>query len=183
MRLSRSSPSGPLGVALEDLAPAGCLVEHACQKRCGVRIVDRARLRCCTWIQSAESVSSLDVGWRRWFDGLQRCALVWRGELEAAVGPVSVVVLDIDAEYVFGGRRPVIGSQSRHSRRTVPTNRFAWALAFGAWIGALMIMMRAASLWDTSSNAPVNLSGTAWSTATSAIALRGPRRRRHCSNG
>src|SRR5262249_1206965 len=38
-------------------------------------------------------------------------------------------------------RRPRISSRSRHSRRTLPTQRSAWARAFGARTGALMTRM------------------------------------------
>ena len=44
---------------------------------------------------------------------------------------------------------------SRHSRRTVPTNRSAYAFARGAWIGVLTIRMPVEV--NTASNAIVNL--------------------------
>src|SRR6266700_6237757 len=52
-------------------------------------------------------------------------------------------------------RRPQISIQSRHSRRTVRTHRSANALAFGAWMGVVMVWMPSAA--KTSSKARVNL--------------------------
>src|SRR4029453_2827303 len=52
-------------------------------------------------------------------------------------------------------RRPAIRRWSRHSRRTVPTQRSATALALGAWIGVRMTSAPAAR--QMSSKARVNL--------------------------
>jgi hypothetical protein len=47
--------------------------------------------------------------------------------VEAGSGEVALWRLEL--------RRPKIRSRSRHSLRTLPTQRSAWAFAFGAWIG------------------------------------------------
>jgi hypothetical protein len=56
-----------------------------------------------------------------------------------SVGPVSVVVVDVDGRTCSSCLRLVIRSQSRQSRRTVPTQRSANAFAFGARNGVRML--------------------------------------------
>jgi hypothetical protein len=85
--------------------------------------------------EAAEAVASLDLadgGGRRWL-----CRLWWL-EPERAVRPVDVVMLDEDAQHAgWRWRRLRISSQSRHSARTVLTNRSAMAFARGAPDGRL----------------------------------------------
>src|SRR5438093_13689499 len=47
-----------------------------------------------------------------------------------------------------------MSSRSRHSRRTLPTQRSGWAFAFGAWISVQITVMP--SLATTASNAAAN---------------------------
>src|SRR6266487_4155495 len=72
----------------------------------------------------------------------------------ASVRPLVVVVPHVPRETRSKWRRPQISSQSRHSCRTVRTQRSAWAFAFGAWMGVVMI--RTPSAAKTSSKARVN---------------------------
>src|SRR6266511_3797778 len=57
-------------------------------------------------------------------------------------------------------RRPKIRSRSRHSLRTLPTQRSAWAFAFGAWIGVRTISMP--SLRKMLSKARLNFVSRSW---------------------
>src|SRR4029453_11313884 len=57
-------------------------------------------------------------------------------------------------------RRPMISSQSRHSLRTVRTNRSAHAFACGACTGVWITLIP--SLRNTSSKAAVNLLSRSW---------------------
>jgi hypothetical protein len=52
--------------------------------------------------QSAESIWTLDMAWSRRRDKSERWLLrIWRGEVERAVRPVAVVVLDEDAKHAL----------------------------------------------------------------------------------
>jgi hypothetical protein len=55
------------------------------------------------------------------------------------VRPLAVVVIDVDAEHPFEVTRLRISSQSKHSQRTVRTNRSTIAFAVGARIGVFTI--------------------------------------------
>src|SRR6266536_3414044 len=57
-------------------------------------------------------------------------------------------------------RRPKMRSRSRHSLRTLPTKRSAWAFAFGAWIGVRTISMP--SLRKMLSKARLNFVSRSW---------------------
>src|SRR6266536_2040307 len=57
-------------------------------------------------------------------------------------------------------RRPKMRSRSRHSLRTLPTKRSAWAFAFGAWIGVRTISMP--SLRKMASKARLNFVSRSW---------------------
>jgi hypothetical protein len=51
-------------------------------------------------------------------------------QIQRTIGPVRVVMIDEDLEHVLEVAAVGIRSQSRHSRRAVPTKRSAIAFAF-----------------------------------------------------
>jgi hypothetical protein len=78
-----------------------------------------------------------------------------RAKRQASVRSLVVVVAHILGEHPLRWRRPQTSTQSRHSSRTVRTQRSANALAFGACTGVVMTRMPSAA--NTSSKARVNL--------------------------
>ena len=78
-----------------------------------------------------------------------------RPERESTMRALGVVGLDVAAQHDSRWRRPRIRSQSRHSVRTVRTNRSAWAFACGARTGVGTTWM--SSLRNTSSKAAAEL--------------------------
>jgi hypothetical protein len=87
------------------------------------------------------------------------------------VWPMGVVVVDVDRSVRSSCLRETIRSQSRQSRRTVPTQRSANAFAFGARNGVRMISR--SSLRKTSSNARVNLLSRSWIRKRAGVARSG----------
>jgi hypothetical protein len=75
--------------------------------------------------------------------------------MQGAVRTVCVVVIDELAEHVLEVATVQDMSQSRHSRRTVPTKRSAIAFAFRARTGVLITSM--SSLAKTASKSRVYL--------------------------
>jgi hypothetical protein len=70
------------------------------------------------------------------------------------VWTLLVAVADVDAEDVLELAAPEDEEPVEASRRTLPTQRSAWAFAFGAWTGVRMISML--SLRKIASKAPLN---------------------------
>jgi electron transfer flavoprotein alpha/beta subunit len=85
---------------------------------------------------------------------------------EAAVRTALVVVLDVDAENANKLLAATKSNWSRHSRRTVPTQRSAMAL--GARTGVQIISTSVER--QTSSNAVVNLASRSRITNLNAVA-------------
>src|ERR1035438_7484610 len=85
--------------------------------------------------ESAEHIAASDVGEGRRNGGVPRHR---RLEAEAPMWPVLVVVPDVLGERLFQVRSPRTRAQSRHSLRTVRTERSAYALARGNLTGVLM---------------------------------------------
>jgi hypothetical protein len=108
--------------------------------------------------QSAESITPEDVV------DLGCCALgEWpqgSGLAERAVWPAIVVVEFVLAKYGRGVRWLMMRIRSRSSRRMVPTNRSAMALARGARTGVRIIWMPLQG--KTASNVAVNLASRSW---------------------
>jgi hypothetical protein len=113
------------------------------------------RISCCGSVvlvdEAAELVAALDFGTSR--SGCRPVGVGWP-ELERAMRPLLVVVVDVDAQYPFV-TAVRIGSQSRHSASTVLTKRSAIAFALAARTGVCTI--RIPSLRKTSSKGPLYL--------------------------
>src|ERR1035441_2261526 len=102
---------------------------------------------------SAESVDSADR--HRVIEWILRNVRDRDLKIDSAVRPCSVVMLDEHLEHALKVTLASDEQQSRHSRRAVPTNRSANALARGARTGVLMT--RAPIEVMTSSKRPTNL--------------------------
>jgi hypothetical protein len=74
------------------------------------------RFSCCEAVlvdQSAKPISTLDMGWSRQRDKAERWLMrIWRREVERAVRPVAVVVVDEYAKHALGVP-PVVAVKDR----------------------------------------------------------------------
>ena len=110
--------------------------------------------------EPAESIPAMDPERIRGSGEAESGSRLGRHESQAMMRTMAVVMLDVLCRTRSSWRRPVIGIQSRHSRRTVATKRSPYAFACGAWIGVRTISIP--SLRNSSSKAPLNFASRSW---------------------
>jgi len=102
--------------------------------------------------EPAEDVSPSDS---RASHSFRRGSVIRRSKVDAPMRPGPVVALGVRVQDVLQVTPAEINTWSRHSRRTVPTQRSANAFALGARTG--VFTTRRPSVRKTSSNGPENL--------------------------
>jgi hypothetical protein len=85
--------------------------------------------------ETAEQIASVDSGRLIVADGSQSRTERWGLKRQRPMRAMGVVVRDVDPKGLLEVAAPTISSQSRHSARTVCTQRSAYAFALGARTG------------------------------------------------